>query len=141
MDDATSLEGLPVEATEYMIGTKSALGWVLEFYKESKHLFKVGTCDKCDTCNQDVANRFNTYRFTDRKEDAINLIKRITTVSVETMRLKRELANLKWGPQPKLKFTPLLKDGKTFEQLSDSRRSSKKNKKVSRKDETKQTRL
>ena len=128
VDDATVLEGLPVEATQYMIGTKSALGWVLEFYKESKHLFKVGRGDKYDTCDQKVANRFNTYRFTEHKEDAIDLIRRITTVSVETMQLKQRLKNLQWGPQPLIKFTRLMANGDEPVRMKPSHSMSKKNK-------------
>lgn len=105
IDDATTLEGLPIEAVQYMVGTRPALGWVLEFYKETKHSFKVGDDNKCDTHDQAVADRFNTYRFADHKDDAIDLLRRVTTVSVESMRLKQQLEALKWGSQPNLKFT------------------------------------
>ena len=108
IDDATTLEGMPTDAVQYMVGTRPALGWVLEFYKDPKHSLKAGTDDKCDTHDQTVADRFNMYKFADHKDDAIDLLRRVTTVSVETMRLKQQLEALKWGPQPKLEFTQAL---------------------------------
>lgn len=107
IDDATVLDGLPVAATQYMVGKKSALRWVLEFYKDSKHTLKAGNDDKYDTRDQTVADHFNTYRFEDHKDDAIDLLRRVTTVSVQTMNIKKQLKSLNWGPQPTLKFTPL----------------------------------
>ena len=126
IDDATTLEGLPIEAVQYMVGTRPALGWILEFYKESKHSLKVGDDDKCDTNDQAVADRFNTYRFADHKDDAIDLLRRVTTVSVESMRLKQQLEALKWGPQPNLKFTlPREKTSKPRNKKLGRRRTSK----------------
>ena len=49
-------------------------------------------------------SRFNTYRFADHKEELITLLKRVTTVWVETLRLRRELEQMEWEPQPKLEF-------------------------------------
>ena len=35
--------------------------------------------------------KFNTYRFADYKEQVIELLKKVTTVSVETMKIVREM--------------------------------------------------
>jgi hypothetical protein len=52
-----------------------------------------------------VRNRFNTYRFADHKEELIILLRRVTTVCVETVKLRKELERMEWGLQPKLAFT------------------------------------
>jgi len=41
-----------------------------------------------------IRERFNTYRFADHKEHVIGLLQRVTTVSVETVRLRRELKGM-----------------------------------------------
>ncbi|NHC35129.1 type ISP restriction/modification enzyme [Scytonema millei] len=79
IDPVTTLEGIPTTAWEYMLGNHSALEWVLEQYKEKKP--KDAT----------VAARFYTYRFANYKEQAIALLQRVCTVSVETMRIVREM--------------------------------------------------
>jgi predicted helicase len=37
------------------------------------------------------SEKFNTYRFADYKEHIIELLKKVTTVSVETMKIIREM--------------------------------------------------
>lgn len=39
-----------------------------------------------------IAKKFNTYRFADYKEKVIDLLKRVTTVSVGTMESMNEMA-------------------------------------------------
>ena len=79
LDTVTTFEGVPKVAWEYQLGDRSALEWVLDRYKEKK--------PKDST----IAERFNTYRFADYKEQAINLLQRICTVSVETMKIIGEM--------------------------------------------------
>lgn len=38
-----------------------------------------------------IRDRFNTYRFADYKEHVIDLLQRVTTVSVETMKIVGEM--------------------------------------------------
>lgn len=71
----TTLEGVPKIAWEYRLGNRSALEWILDQYKEKK--------PKDPT----IAARFNTYRFADYKEQVIDLLQRVCTVSVETMKI------------------------------------------------------
>ena len=79
IDELTFLTGVPKDAWDYKLGNRSALEWVLNQYKEKK--------PKDPT----IAERFNTYRFADFKIKVIELLKRVCTVSVETMRIIKEM--------------------------------------------------
>ena len=108
IDDATTLENIPLEVMDWTFESKTPLAWILEFYKESKNQLRINSCN-----DYKIRKRFNTYRFEDHKEEVITLLKRVTTVCVETVKLRRELEGLEWGPQPKLKFTPIPKKPRT----------------------------
>jgi predicted helicase len=73
LDSETSLEGIPAEAWEYKLGNRCALEWILDQYKEKK--------PKDPT----IREKFDTYRFADYKDKVIDLIARVTRVSVETV--------------------------------------------------------
>jgi predicted helicase len=79
IDTQTTLRGVPAEAWEYRLGTYSALEWILERYKEKK--------PKDPT----IAEKFNTYQFAEYKEQVIDLLCRVCTVSVETMKIVKEM--------------------------------------------------
>ena len=96
IDEETTLEGIPDEATQYTFSSKSALGWILCYYKELKHTLTDKSCN-----DEKIRKKFNTYNFADHKEHVIDLLQRVTTVSVETMKLKKELENMPYGDQPK----------------------------------------
>ena len=59
----------------YRLGNRSALEWVLDQYKEKKPR------------DPTIAAKFNTYRFADYKEEVIELLGRVCTVSVRTMEI------------------------------------------------------
>ena len=80
VDDQTTLEGVPPEAWRYTLGRRSALEWILDQYKERK--------PKDPT----IAEKFNTYKFADHKERVIDLLMRVCTVSVETMKIVDSMA-------------------------------------------------
>ena len=82
LDDKSSLTGVPDEAWEYRLGSRSALEWVLDQYKEKKPR------------DPTIRKKFNTYRFADHKERVIELLQRVCTVSVETVRTVDRLARL-----------------------------------------------
>jgi len=82
LDNQTTLSGIPKEAWEYKLGNRSALEWILDQYIEKK--------PKDPT----IAEKFNNYRFIDYKDKVIDLIKRVTTVSVETVRIVEEMKNV-----------------------------------------------
>ena len=75
LDDKTTLSGVPEIAWKYRLGSRSALEWVLDQYKERKPR------------DPTIAERFDTYRFADYKERVIDLLGRVCTVSVRTMEL------------------------------------------------------
>ena len=75
LDSETTLAGVPAEAWRYQLGNRCAIGWVLDQYKEKK--------PKDPT----IRAQFDTYRLADHKEKVIDLLARVTTVSVETMRI------------------------------------------------------
>ncbi len=75
LDSETQLTGVPSEAWAYKLGNRSALEWILDQYKEKT--------PKDPT----IREKFNTYRFADHKEKVIDLLKRVTRVSVETMKI------------------------------------------------------
>lgn len=79
IDEHTHILGIPESAWAYKLGNRSAIEWVLDQYKEKKYTDKT------------IAEKFNTYRFADYKIHVIDLLKRICTVSVETMKIIEEM--------------------------------------------------
>lgn len=79
IDGLTMLSGVPAEAWKYRLGGRSALEWVLERHKE--------TTPKDAT----IRELFNTYRFADHKERVIELLGKVTHVSLETERILSEM--------------------------------------------------
>jgi predicted helicase len=79
LDEQTELHGIPAEAWNYKLGNRSALEWILDQYQEKT--------PKDPT----IAELFNTYRFADYKEQVIDLLKRVCTVSVETVKIIVEM--------------------------------------------------
>ena len=75
LDDKTVLTGVPEIAWKYKLGSRSAIEWVLDQYKERKPR------------DPTIAEHFNTYRFADYKERVIELLCRVCTVSVRTMEI------------------------------------------------------
>ena len=79
LDGDTQLTGVPKEAWDYRLGNRSALEWILDQYKEKM--------PKDPT----IRERFNTYRFADYKDHVIDLLQRVTRVSVETQAIIEEM--------------------------------------------------
>ncbi len=75
LDSETTLRGVPPQAWTYKLGNRSAIDWVLDQYKERK--------PKDPT----IREKFDTYRFADYKEKVVDLLARVTSVSVETVRI------------------------------------------------------
>lgn len=75
LDSETTLLDVPAPAWNYQLGNRSALDWILDQYKEKK--------PKDPT----IRAHFDTYRFADHKEHVIDLLARVTRVSVETVRI------------------------------------------------------
>ena len=80
LDEQTTLAGIPAEAWEYRLGTRSALEWVLDQYKERKPR------------DPTIRERFNTYLFADHKEHVVDLLGRVCAVSAFTTNIVNELS-------------------------------------------------
>lgn len=83
IDENTIISEIPDLAWEYKFGSRSVLHWILDQYKEKPSKDKT------------IAENFNTYKFADYKEDVIDLIKRLTTVSVKTMEIINEMKSIR----------------------------------------------
>lgn len=79
LDSETTLLGVPTVAWDYRLGNRSALEWVLDQYKEFTPR------------DPTIREKFNTYRFADYKDRVVDLLARVTTVSVETMAIVSEM--------------------------------------------------
>jgi len=80
LDDKTTLRGVPPEAWEYRLGSRSALEWVLDQYRERKPR------------DPTIAERFNTYRFANHKERVIDLLRQVCAISVRTVEIVGRMA-------------------------------------------------
>jgi predicted helicase len=79
-----TLEGIPPETFEYIVNGKSALEWIMERYKISKHKDSGITNDPNDWCNEQ-----------NNPEYIVNLIKRIVYLSVESVKIIDTLPTIK----------------------------------------------
>ncbi len=79
IDENTSLLDIPAIAWEYKIGNRSALHWILDQYKEKKPR------------DPTIAEKFNVYKFAEYKDQVIDLLKRVCTISVKTVEIIHEM--------------------------------------------------
>lgn len=79
IDENTQIEGIPESAWKYKLGNRSALDWVLDQNKEKKSRDKI------------VEEKFNNYKFANKKYEVIDLIKKICTISVRTIEILEEM--------------------------------------------------
>ena len=85
LDKRTTLAGIPERAWEYRLGSRSALEWVLDQYKERKPR------------DSTIREKVNTYRYSDHKERVIDLLRRVCTISIETMEIVDGMAHRERG--------------------------------------------
>ena len=88
IDADTQLTGIPRAAWDYRLGNRSAIDWVLDQHKEKKPR------------DPTIAAKFNTYRFADYRESCIDLLARVVTVSLETVKITGAMQALDrsgWG--------------------------------------------
>ncbi|AKS45798.1 Eco57I restriction-modification methylase [Octadecabacter temperatus] len=83
LDSETTLSGIPPECWDYKLGNRSGLEWILDQYKEKTPR------------DPTIREKFNTYRFADYKEQVVDLLKRVTRVSVETMEVVEKMKAVK----------------------------------------------
>lgn len=82
IDADTQLSGIPRAAWDYRLGNRSAIDWVLDQHKEKKPR------------DPTIAAKFNTYRFADYKESCIELLAKVVTVSLETVKITEAMKAL-----------------------------------------------
>lgn len=75
LDSETQLSGVPGGAWDYRLGNRSGLEWILDQYKEKTPK------------DRTIREKFNSYRFADHKETVIDLLMRVTRVSLETQEI------------------------------------------------------
>lgn len=80
VDEDTQLIGIPPEAWHYRLGNRSAIDWVLDQHKEKARR------------DPTVPEQFNAYRFDDHKESMIDLLAKVITVGLETLRIVQQMA-------------------------------------------------
>ena len=85
LDERTTLAGVPEKAWEYRLGSRSALEWLLDQYKER------------NPRDPTIREKFNNYRFSDHKERVIDLLRRVCTVSVATIEIVDSMAHRELG--------------------------------------------
>jgi predicted helicase len=89
IDSVTTLAGVPPAAWQYKLGSRSAIEWILDQYRERAPRDPVI-----------IQRKFNTYKFADHKESVVDLIARVTRVSVTTAAIQEEMANAHAGGVP-----------------------------------------
>ncbi|WP_245320012.1 type ISP restriction/modification enzyme [Bradyrhizobium sp. LMTR 3] len=82
VDTETTLSGIPAQAWEYVLGNRSAIDWVLDQHKEKTPRDPV------------IREKFDSYRFAAHKEAMIDLLGRVTTVSLETVKIVTAMREL-----------------------------------------------
>jgi predicted helicase len=75
LDSETTLHRIPADAWDYKLGNRCALEWILDQYKEKK------------SKDPTIREKFDTYRFASYKEQVIDLLARLTTVSLQTVHI------------------------------------------------------
>lgn len=81
----TQLTGVPRAAWDYRLGNRTALEWVLDQHKEKT--------PKDPTIHE----KFSTYHFAGHKEQVVDLLERVTRVSVETVAIVDAMRRLPRG--------------------------------------------
>ncbi len=92
--DGSGLTGIPAEAFEYRLGNKSAIEWILDQYVAPSYPTDEEVLSGKRKIREDervLRDNFNTFRFADYKDKVIDLIRRVTTVSVKTVEIQKEM--------------------------------------------------
>ena len=109
-----TLAGIPEHAHEYRLGSRSALDWLIDRYQVTTHKASGIVNDPNDWATEHDEPRY-----------ILDLVKRITTVSVRTVEIVRNLPYLKFGAGVELvadhwPFVPDVPvDAERFQQLAD----------------------
>jgi len=80
IDENTSLLNVPSIIYDYKLGNRSAVEWILYQYKEK------------NPDHETIKEKFNNYKFADYKLYVIDLILKVSNVSIETMKIINEMS-------------------------------------------------
>jgi predicted helicase len=83
-----TITGIPEIAERYQLGSRSALGWIIDRYQRKVDKASGIVNDPNDWCDE---HDDPTY--------IVNLIRRVTTVAVETMKIVDQLGGQTYGPE------------------------------------------
>lgn len=92
--DGSGLKGIPAEAFDYRLGNKSAIEWILDQYVAPSYPTEEEVLSGKRKIREDervLRDNFNTFRFADYKDKVIDLIKRVTTVSLRTVEVQKKM--------------------------------------------------
>ena len=92
--DGSGLKGIPAEAFDYRLGNKSAIEWILDQYAAPSYPTDEEVLSGKRKIREDervLRDNFNTFRFADYKDTVIDLIRRVTTVSLRTVEVQKEM--------------------------------------------------
>ncbi|MFN3340820.1 MAG: type ISP restriction/modification enzyme, partial [Dietzia sp.] len=78
-----TITGIPPEADDYMLGSRSALGWIIDRWQVKTDKASGIVNDPNDWCDELGAPKY-----------IVDLIARVTTVAVETNKLVNSLGGL-----------------------------------------------
>ncbi len=79
LDENTVIRKIPEKVFNYQFGSRSAIEWILDQYKEK------------EPSEQIIAEKFYKYKFSEHKQYVIDLLKRICTVSIKTLQIISEM--------------------------------------------------
>lgn len=96
--DGSVLSGIPPRAFDYRLGNKSAIEWVLDQYSErhwpSDEDIAKGKAKPLREDEKVLRDQFNAYRFADYKDQVVSLIKKLVGISLATLDIQEEMAEL-----------------------------------------------
>ncbi len=93
-NNTLTLEGIPEEAYRYVVNGKSAIEWVMDRYRVTVNKDSNIKNDPNDWCKEQNNPRY-----------IVDLVKRVVTVSLETVRIVKGLP--KWSPSPSTNATEI----------------------------------
>ncbi|MCX7997867.1 MAG: hypothetical protein N3A69_02800 [Leptospiraceae bacterium] len=79
LDENTKLVGIPQEAWKYKLGNRSAIEWVLDQAKER------------EPNESELLSKFYDYKFSEYKQETIELLGKVCALSVETIQIFQEM--------------------------------------------------
>ena len=83
LDENTIISGFPQDVSQYRLGLRSPIEWILDRYSPpSKPKFEY---------EKVLITDFNSYSYFKYKDDIISLIKKMTTLTMETIRIRKKI--------------------------------------------------